>query len=272
MGRVRSLQTRFDIAAQLAAAMLAGWLGSASARADVSPLPPLPQGTGFARLSVPGFLSAVVAWPSRSGTSAGAKRPVVLALHGSYDQPEWNCEVFQQVVAGRGVVLCPRGKLRWDSPSEANLLRFYFPSGGGWLGREIDAALSALRQAQPDQVGDGPLLYIGFSQGAIFGAPLVISQPARFPRVILVEGGHDAWTLDGARRFARGGGQRVLFACGRASCESSAGRAARLLQSVGVAVRVVSSPSQGHTYDGGVRDVIAAAFSWVVEGDSRFEP
>ena len=251
---------------------LLGGLLSALALADSPSLPPLPSGTGFARLSVPGFQSAVVAWPAGTPARADAKWPVLIAAHGSFDQPEWNCEVFQAVAAGRGIVLCPRGKLRWDTPTEARLRRFYFPSGGGWLEREIDAGLAALRQAEPGRVAEGPLLYIGFSQGAIFGAPLVIRHPSRFPRVILVEGGHDAWTVDGARRFAAGGGQRVLFACGRPSCEQSAQRAARSLTAAGVAVRVVSAPDQGHTYDGGVQAVIAAAFPWVVDGDPRFVP
>jgi len=224
------------------------------------------------RLSVPGFQSAVVAWPDRAAGPNADKLPLLVAAHGSYDQPEWNCEVFKQVAAGRGAVLCPRGKLRWDTPTEPSMLRFYFPSTGGWLGREIEAGLAALRQAEPSRVADGPVVYIGFSQGAIFGAPLVITKPALFPRVILVEGGHDAWTNDSARRFARGGGLRVLFACGRASCEQSALRAARALQGAGVAVRVVAAANQGHTYDGGVQAAIAAAFAWVVEGDSRFSP
>jgi hypothetical protein len=263
----------------LALAASVAWPWGAAVRADpaavradpaaLPALPPLPSGPGFARLAVPGFQSAVVAWPA-SPDDSGPPLPVLIAAHGSYDQPEWGCEVFQQVAAGRGVVLCPRGRLRWDTPSEPRLLRYYFPSGGGWLEREIDAGVSALSRAGGGRVAPGPFLYIGFSQGAIFGAPIVIRQPARFPRVILVEGGHDAWTLDGARRFAGGGGQRVLFACGRTSCESSAGRAARSLSAAGVAVRVVTSPGQGHTYDGGVQAEIAAAFAWVVEGDARF--
>ena len=254
--------------------VLTVWPAVPQAQAQAESLPPLPSGTGFVRLAVPGFQSAVVAWPAQPAAVAQPlpprPLPVIIAAHGSFAQPEWTCEVFQPVVAGRGVVLCPRGKLRWDPPTEPAMLRFYFPSGGGWLGREIEAAQSALRAADPAKVAAGSLLYIGFSQGAIFGAPLVIQNPARFPRVILVEGGHDAWTVDGARRFARGGGLRVLFACGRASCERSAQRAAGLLQQAGVAVRVVSAPDQGHTYDAGVQAVIAAAFPWVVEGDPRF--
>jgi predicted esterase len=222
---------------------------------------------------VPGYLSAVLAWPQ----AAGARPlPVAVAVHGSYDQPEWNCQTYQQVVHGAAIVVCPRGKLRWDTPEEASLRRFYFPAAGSgatasaWLKREVSAALRALQVGFPTRVAAGPVLYIGFSQGAILGAPLVIADPARFPRAILVEGGHGAWNADTAAAFARGGGQRVLFACGRASCMASARAAAAQLDKAGVAARVVYAPDQGHTYADKVQEQVAAAFDWIVAGDTRF--
>lgn len=247
-------------------------LGLARPAAADPGLPPLPAGPGYARLPVPGYLPAVVAWPA---AAAGAV-PIAVAAHGSFDQPEWNCETFSQVVRGAAVVLCPRGKLRWDSPSEPAMLRFYFPAAGGgpaassWLQREVDAALRALQGSAAARLAPGPVLYIGFSQGAILGAPLLIQAPARFPRAILVEGGHGAWNPSTARTFARGGGQRILFACGRASCQASARAAAAHLTAAGVEARVVYAPDQGHTYDGRVKEQIAAAFAWVTTGDARF--
>ena len=152
------------------------------------------------------------------------------------------------------------------------MLRFYFPSVGGWLKREIDAAVTALSTSAPQRVAPEPIVYIGFSQGAILGAPMVIENPQRFPRVILVEGGHDAWTAEGARRYARGGGQRVLFACGRASCLQSAERAAAQLKAAGLQSRVVYATDQGHTYDGGVQAAIAAALPWLLAGEPAAQP
>lgn len=244
---------------------LFAWLAIAASQPA---LPPLPNSPGFARLDVPGFASAVVAWPQ---TPVSVPLPIAVALHGSYDQPEWNCESFQQVVRGAAVVLCPRGRLRWDSPKAVDLLRFFFPSPQGVLLRELHASVEALRLAFPREIASGPLLYIGFSQGAILGAPAVIANPSRFPRVILVEGGHDAWNSSTARSFQRGGGQSVLFACGRDSCNRSAIAAARHLASAGVRVKVVYSPDQGHTYTDGVQAVIAAEFPWLVDGDPRFQ-
>lgn len=255
------------IGAGLALALLCGLAQSVAGQ--VSGLPPLPTGSGFAHLPISGFLPAVVAWPAADAKPA-RPLPILIAAHGSFDQPEWNCEVFQQVVAGAAVVLCPRGKVRWDTPAEPRFMRFYFPSTGGWLGRELEAARKALTASAPERVAEGPVVYAGFSQGAIFGAPLAISAPARFPRLLLVEGGHGAWTSSGAQTYARGGGKRVLFACGRQSCYASARQAASQLERAGVAARVVYSPDQGHTYDGGVQKEMAAAFSWLVEDDPRF--
>lgn len=252
------------------------WLGCAAAApaaADDPPLPPLPEGPGYERLAVPGYLSAVVAWPAARRPGA---LPMAVATHGSFDQPEWNCETYQQVVRGAAVVVCPRGKLRWDTPTEPALRRYYFPAAGSgagastWLQREVDAALRALQTSAPARVAAGPVLYIGFSQGAILGAPLVIHNPARFPRAILVEGGHGAWNASTARQFARGGGQRILFACGRQSCERSAQGAAAELARAGVSVKVVYAPDQGHTYAAKVQEQVAAAFDWVITGDARF--
>lgn len=260
------------------------WLGlclglalpGAHAETTGVPLPPLPAGPGFARLPVPGFLPAVVAWPASPSPppASDAERPlpVVVAMHGSFDQPEWNCETYAQIVRGTAAVVCPRGRLRWDSPTEPTQLRFFFPSTGGWLGREAAAAVQALRASAPQRIAPGPVLYAGFSQGAILGAPLAIAHPALYPRLLLVEGGHGAWDARSARSFRTGGGQRVLFACGRASCQQSARVAAAHLERAGVPVRVVLAPDQGHTYDGGVKDVVAAALDWLVEGDTRFAP
>ncbi len=254
------------LTAQVSATLFAV-VGSLSAAAAQPELPPLPDGSGFARLDVPRYLSAVIAWPQ---TPASAPLPIAVAMHGSYDQPEWNCESFKQVVRDAAVVLCPRGRLRWDSPKSIDLFRFFFPSSQGALLHELLASVDALRLAFPQAVDPGPILYIGFSQGAILGAPEIIRNPSRFPRAILIEGGHDAWNRATARAFQRGGGQRVLFACGRASCNRSAIAAATHLASAGVLVKVVYSPDQGHTYTAGVQDVIVAEFPWVIDGDPRF--
>jgi predicted esterase len=241
-----------------------------NAKAEAPSLPPLPAGAGFSRLDVAGFLSAVVAWPKSGPEAVPAKLPVLVATHGSYDQPEWNCETYKNVVAGRAIVVCPRGKIRWDTPTEPTQLRYFFPSTAGWLLREAEAAIASLRAAHPSQVDPGPAIYAGFSQGAIMGVPLLVNRGKQFPRLILVEGGHGGWSPQTAAAYKKSGGERVLFACGRASCKKSAAVAAGHLQKAGVLTQVVGVDDEGHTYSGRVEAALIAAFPWLVEGDARF--
>ena len=101
---------------------------------------------------------------------------------------------------------------------------------------------------------------------------MVIENPQRFPRILLVEGRPRYLDRQGARRYARGGGLRVLFACGRASCRASAERAAVQLKGGRVPSRVVYAAEQGHTYDGGVQTAIAAALPWLLSDDLAAQP
>ena len=90
---------------------------------------------------------------------------------------------------------------------------FRYVSGDA-LARGIDADIAALVAKYPGYVDEGPMLYTGFSLGAILGVAVVTREPARFPRAVLIEGGEDRWTPVLAAKYARGGGKKVLFACG----------------------------------------------------------
>src|SRR5947209_312381 len=118
-----------------------------------------------AALPVVGFADAIVAAPRTN-----EPRPVVVAAHGNYDRPEWQCEVWRGIVGDRAFVLCPRGRPRADSPSPDDV-RFTY-DGAASLAREVDAGLDALRARYGARVQDGPILYAGFSLGAILGVTL----------------------------------------------------------------------------------------------------
>jgi pimeloyl-ACP methyl ester carboxylesterase len=159
---------------------------------------------------------------------------------------------------------------RPDSPSLDDT-RFTYSNNESLEG-EIRAGLAALRARFPDHVGDGPVLYTGFSLGAIMGVSIIARDPALFPRAVLVEGGHDKWTPKIAAEYVRGGGVRVLFACGQAGCPATAKRPAALLEKEGAAAKIVQGKGAGHSYDGAVAREVKAALPWVVEGDGRFSP
>lgn len=229
-------------------------------------------------LAVPGHADAV-AWIPIGATSP---RPIVIASHGNYDRPEWQCQVWGGILEDRAFVLCPRGIPRPDSPAPDDI-RFTYADNRA-LEREIDAGLEALRARFPDHAGPDPVLYTGFSLGAIMGVAIVSRRPERFTRAVLVEGGHDKWTpaaaaafaaLGGERRGARDAGERgrrVLFACGQKPCAFEARRPAAILERAGVATKIVHGPGVGHGYGGAVADAIAAELPWLLEGDARFSP
>ncbi len=222
------------------------------------------DGPKLVPLDVPGFESAVVAVP----VGARDERRIFLATHGNYDRPEWQCDVWSGILGGRHFVLCPRGVGRPDSPSPDDP-RFTYRSNQE-LEREVDAALAALRRSAfaPYLSGEPPV-WTGFSLGAIMGVAIAARRPADFPVLVLVEGGVDRFGDEQARAFAKGGGQRVLFACAQAGCGKTAKKRADRLEKLGIATAVVDAGAVGHTYDGPVADAVARALPAFLGEDAR---
>jgi hypothetical protein len=210
----------------------------ASLAPNEASLAPLWGSEPIVPLDVPGFGAAVISLP----IGATGPRPVVVATHGLWDLPEGLCDDWRWIVRDRAWVICPRGDAMPDKT-------FRYKSGPA-LAREIDAGLAALAARYPGYVDPGPMLYTGFSLGAILGAWIVAHDPARYPRAVLIEGGEDRFTAESAARFARGGGQRVLFACGLRARVPAAERAAKLLERAGVPSRVVlgQAPRRGRVH------------------------
>jgi hypothetical protein len=212
-------------------------------------------------LYVPGFGNAMVSLP----IGATGRRPVMVAAHGAYDRPEWMCEDMRNLVGNRGFVLCPQGipaPLR-NPKDETRYLH------GAELAEEIDAAVIQLRGVYAHWVDTGPMLYSGFSLGASRGASIVMPDPARFPRALLIEGGQSGWN---ERNFAEKGGQRVLFACGLPGCVGSSVPVVERFVRAGVPSKVAYGAGGGHGRGGVVADAIHADWSWFVEGDARWAP
>jgi poly(3-hydroxybutyrate) depolymerase len=228
--------------------------------------PPLPalKGQATVALPVPGFRDAVVSLPLGTTT----KRPIVLALHGNFDRPEWQCDVWRGIIGERAFVLCPRGIPRRDVPQ--NLDRWEYGSQKATQ-QELAAAVAALQARYAEYVAEGSVLFTGFSLGAILGARIVQAEPLKYPQAVLIEGGEKGWTLGAARKFAEGGGRRVLFVCAQAGCTNRTKSAVRSLERAGVEARVASAGNVGHTYGGEVSKVIVENWDWVTAGDDRFE-
>jgi len=216
------------------------------------------------RLPLDSLPEAVVSLP----TGARDRRPVVIAAHGNYDKPEWQCQEARAIFASQVFVLCPRGIPRPDSPS-ADDIRYTFRSDRT-LEQQVVAGLEALGKRWGRYLAKGPVLWTGFSLGAIMGARIAARSPAKFSRLILTEGGHDAWTFARSAAFAKGVGKRVLFVCGQASCRYAANRAGKRLRAAGARVKIETMLGIGHSYGGKLGVRTASHLGWLLDGDERW--
>jgi hypothetical protein len=83
----------------------------------------------------------------------------------------------------------------------------------------------------------------------------------------LIEGGQSAWHNVRATGFAKGGGKRVLFACGQPSCVEETGEVATMLRGAKIETRIVHGVGEGHGYRKQVKEELRRSFDWVIEGD-----
>jgi len=210
------------------------------------------------RLEVPGFEPAVVSRPSHPG--AGAL--VVVAAHGAGDSPDGQCEAWREVLGDRGIILCPAGP-REAVGSEGR----YFPDHFA-LEKIVFASIDAFRRSFPEATKDAQVVYAGYSQGATMGALMIVSHGDTCPRLALVEGGFDGWTLARARQFEHSGGKRVLFVCGTGHCRKHAEASAATLRRAGVAARAVSDLSGSHTYGGAVARALKDSVDWLLSNEA----
>ncbi len=224
----------------------------------------LDAGTDILELPVPGFLAAFVSVP-RGATEA---RPVVVAAHGVGDRPDWQCNEWRRLLLNRAWVLCPRGIVseRWSTPGDTR----WTWHGPAFMKREIEAGLETLQARFPEFVDEAAMVYAGFSYGAANGVAIVAKEAARFPYVVLTEGGADRWTVDLAKDFVKNGGKRVLFVCGQKACVTQAEPVVEMLRRAHIETKIEFGRGEGHGYGGAVAEKITAEWRWVTVGDLRW--
>ena len=170
-------------------------------------LPQLDAASWLVELDVAGFGKAALAVPLGATTA----RPIVIALHGVADRPEWACAALRAIAGPAPFVLCPRGVRRADIAAPD--VRYTFGSADD-AARELRAALTALKQRYGAYVAPGPVVFSGFEIGADHVAWIAREEPAFFSRLLLIAPAASSWSSSQAALFGRGGGQRVLFAFG----------------------------------------------------------
>jgi hypothetical protein len=221
-----------------------------------------PPAAGSVELPVAKFLPAIVSWPAASEWP----QPLLIAAHGAGDAAEAQCAYWRELLGPKkGVVACPRGRpIRAGSGAHG----YFYPTHFA-LEKEVLALLAAL-EPRTAFVELRDMVYAGYSQGATMGMLMLVGHADRMPRLLLIEGGTRDWSTRRARRFARGGGKHVSFACGTPSCDENSERAVRVLRAAGIASSRHHVPGAGHVYGGLLRPKVEEAFNLLTKGDRRW--
>jgi hypothetical protein len=210
-------------------------------------------------LPVEGFRTARVSVP----LGARQSRPVVVALHGAGDRPEWACGGWRGVTDAYPFVVCPAG--------EPGGLPNGFVWGNDWrVEQEVNAAVEALRHRFGEHVAGGCTLLAGFSQGAIRMAPILARGGGFCPQAALCEGAYDALGKDFARAFVGWGGRRILLGCSQPYCAKVFREREAPLRGAGVDVRTVDSGGRTHNLNGEMVSTLREAWPWLVRDDERW--
>lgn len=166
-------------------------------------------------------------------------RPVVVALHGGGDAPEYACGEWRGTFGPWPFILCPYG------PKVAKNL--YGWGAGSQARAAAERALVAFAARYPAH-GDlrDPVL-TGFSRGAMV-APAALAAGGRvFPAAILVEG-HTADLASSARAAATAGLGRVLFVDLQGGNAARAKADVAVMSRLGVHARSVYVGALGHGF------------------------
>lgn len=246
---------RATLAALIALASTAGPTRAGEPRA----LAPLTDAAWLESLPMPAGHAVFVSVP----LGATGPRPVMVGMHGAGDRPEWACGGYRGATHAYPFILCPRGVPQGPD-------KFATPSAAR-VEQDITDALAALRARFGAYVAEGPLLYAGFSLGAIHGVKVLTDEAATFPVALLIEGGYAELTPAAARAYRAHGGQRVLLGCGQADCARRFRNAESALSSAGVEVKVLDARTGRHNLDGAMIDALKDAWPWLVAGDPRWE-
>ena len=245
---------RTTVAALIALASTASPVGAEEPKA----LAPLTDAEWLESLPMPAGHAVFVSVPL--GTTE--PRPVMVGMHGAGDRPEWACGGYRGATRAYPFIICPRGL-----PSGQD--KFFAPDGAR-IQKDVADALTALRARFGPYVADGPLIYAGFSLGAMQGVKVLTDEASTFPVAVLIEGGYRELTPAAARAYRAQGGKRVLLACGQAGCAARFRGAESALAAVGIEVKILDAHTGRHNLDGAMVSALHGAWPWVIAGDPRW--
>lgn len=191
-------------------------------------------------------------------------RPIVVGIHGAWDDPGLMCSAWRLIVDAHAFVVCPGGRPVDPTKKDG---RLFVWSSGEHLAKRVHEAVEATKAKYPGRVADGPMIYVAFSQGANLAGTLLAREGKDFSRVVFTEGGYKTFDDPAiARAFAKSGGERVLFTCSQPGCPGAFATSKASLANARVTARVDYSGPHGHSMPPAVREQIHEALPWIVEG------
>lgn len=218
-------------------------------------LPPLVGVSWIEHLDLPDRKEAYVCPP----IGAREPRPLIVAVHGAGDRAEWSCGGWRMVAGEYAFVVCPQGlkmdaqRFAWDS---AETIR-----------RRVPQAIAAARARFGEYIADGPVMYVGFSQGATLAGPTLLDPAQPFPVVGLSEGAYaSVRNPTFARQLRERGVQRVLLACGTPNCFTTMRGAEAGLKRAGLEVVIGGDPKSGHNLNGEMQAGLAKVWPDFIAG------
>ncbi len=207
---------------------------------DLPPAPTHPAGP--APLKVAGFSPASHVGPA---DDSGWPKPVVVVLHGNFDRPEWECDVWGEIAGFYGWTLCTRGvRTPWASRAEDR----WTYNGAGAVRREIEASLQALEERYPGRVTRERMVLAGFSLGGILAPGLALADPGKYEFLFLVEGGVKKLDKRKIKSLSRVGVKGVGMAMSASGRRKLAMDAVARLEARGVRAVFVDMKGAGHSY------------------------
>ena len=238
-------------AAVVASAQFSSVASSPAPRA----FPPLAGASWLERMTLDDGNVIYVAPP----LGATEPRPLIIAVHGAGDRAEWSCGGWRLAASEYAFVVCPQGlkmdaqRFAWDSPRT--------------IAERVERAIDVVRSRFGAYVAEGPPLYAGFSQGATLSGPTLLAKEARFPAVILAEGGYNL--IRDASFIARleaNGTSRLLVVCGSAACFQTANGVRPNFARAQVDLRIAGDALSGHNLNQRMQDALHGAWPSFVAG------
>jgi len=195
-------------------------------------------------------------------TGSTEPRPIVVAVHGMGDRPEWECAAWRAVFGPRPFIVCPRGSA-WH-------VNFAWTSGDQ-IRRSIDAILDAASAHYGAHLDRAHRVYAGFSQGAILGPHVLKSDPHTYSYAIFQEGFDDALAGNAlGARLHESGLTRVLLGCSQAGCAGKRVPVRAALERAGIEARLNDAGPRGHRIDDVIIRSVKRDLPWLLAGDDAW--